>query len=141
MDAGSRAADFLGCGISFPPRVDAVTGRMRMCSREEDIREAVRLILFTGKGERVMRPQFGCGIGRYAFSSMSMIDQKGMEEDVKASLIRYEPRITDIEVTVDSGRMHEGIVEIHVGYVVRSTNNPYNLVFPYYISEGSIDGS
>ena len=130
------AADFLGCGISFPPRVDAVTGRMRMCSKEEDIEEAVRLILFTGKGERVMRPGFGCGIRRYAFSTMSMIDQKGMEEEIRTALVCYEPRITDVEVTVEAGRMNEGIAEIHISYVVRATNNPYNLVFPYYINEG-----
>ena len=130
------AADFLGCGISFPPRVDPVTGRMQMCSGEEDIKEAVRLILFTGKGERVMRPDFGCGIRRYAFSSMSMMDRKGMEEEIKTALVRYEPRITDVEVAVDCGRINEGVAEIQIGYVVRATNNPYNLVFPYYINEG-----
>ncbi|MDE5818752.1 MAG: GPW/gp25 family protein [Lachnospiraceae bacterium] len=130
------AAGFLGCGISFPPRVDAVTGRMRMCSQEEDIEEAVRIILFTGKGERVMRPDFGCGIRKYAFSAMSMIDQKGMEEEIRTALVRYEPRITDVEIQVDCGRIHEGAAQIHIGYVVRATNNPYNLVFPYYINEG-----
>ena len=129
-------ADFLGCGISFPPRVDPVTGRMQMCSGEEDIKEAVRLILFTGKGERVMRPDFGCGIRRYAFSSMSMMDRKGMEEEIRTALVRYEPRIIDVEVSVDCGRINEGVAEIRIGYVVRATNNPYNLVFPYYINEG-----
>lgn len=140
MDAKGTAGDFLGCGISFPPGVDAVTGRFRMCSQEEDIREAVRLILFTGRGERAMRPQFGCGIRKYAFSSMGMIDQKGMEEEVRAALVRYEPRIKQIEVTLDTAHMAEGRVEICIGYVVRSTNNPYNLVFPYYIDEGVTDG-
>ncbi|MCM1103327.1 MAG: GPW/gp25 family protein [Clostridium sp.] len=133
---GRRAADFLGCGISFPPRVDAVTGRMQMCAGEEDIAEAVRLILFTGKGERVMRPEFGCDIRRYAFSTMNMIDQKGMEEEIRAALVRYEPRITDVEIAVDCGRLGGGVAEIHVGYTVRATNNPYNLVFPYYKDEG-----
>ncbi|MCM1538297.1 MAG: GPW/gp25 family protein [bacterium] len=129
-------AGFLGCGISFPPRVDAVTGRMRMSTGEEDIAEAVRLILFTGKGERVMRPEFGCDIRKYAFSTMSMIDRKGMEEEIRAALVRYEPRITDVEIAVESGRLDGGVAEIHVGYTVRATNNPYNLVFPYYKDEG-----
>lgn len=126
----------MGCGISFPPRVDAVTGRMMMCSQEEDIKEAVRIILFTGKGERAMRPDFGCGIRKYAFSSLSMIDRKGMEEEIRTALVRFEPRITEIEVTVDCGRIGGGEVQIQVSYVVRSTNNPYNLVFPYYVNEG-----
>ncbi len=133
---GAYEADFMGCGISFPPRVDAVTGRMQMCSKEEDIEEAVRIILFTGKGERAMRPEFGCGIRKYAFSSMSMIDQKGMEEEIRAALVRFEPRITKVEVSVDCGRIGGGRAEIRVSYVVRSTNNPYNLVFPYYRNEG-----
>lgn len=136
MDTAGTAADFLGCGISFPPRVDPVTGRMLMCSREEDIREAVRLILFTGRGERAMKPQFGCGIRKYAFSSMGMTDQKGMEEEIRMALVRHEPRITNIEITVDDGCMSEGKIEIHISYVVRATNNPYNLVFPYYLNEG-----
>lgn len=133
---GYYEADFLGCGISFPPRVDAVTGRMRMCAQEEDIQEAVRLILFTGKGERVMRPEFGCGIRQYAFSSMGMTDQKGMEEEIRIALVRYEPRITKVEVTVDCGRIGAGEAQIRIDYVVRSTNNPFNLVFPYYRNEG-----
>lgn len=130
------AANFLGCGISFPPRVDEVTGRIRMSSQEDDIREAIRIILFTGKGERVMQPEFGCQIRKYAFSSMGMIDRTGMEEEVRQALIRWEPRITDTEVKVDDGRAEQGMVEIHISYAVRATNNPYNLVFPYYINEG-----
>lgn len=131
-----ETAGFLGCGISFPPRVDAVTGRITMCSQEEDIKEAVRIILFTGKGERVMRPDFGCGIRQYAFSAMSMIDQKGMEEEIRSALVRFEPRITNIEVTIDCGQIGRGEVQIQIGYVVRSTNDPFNLVFPYYVNEG-----
>lgn len=133
---GLFGADFLGSGISFPPRVDAVTGRMQMCGREEDIKEAVRIILFTGKGERAMRPDFGCGIRQYAFSSMSMIDQKGMEEEIRTALVRFEPRITKVEVAVDCAGIDGGEAQIRIDYVVRSTNNPYNLVFPYYRNEG-----
>ena len=138
MEGRERAADFLGCGIAFPPRVDAVTGRMQMSVQEEDIKEAIRIILFTGKGERVMQPEFGCGIRRYAFSAMGMIDCAGMEEEVKQALIGWEPRITDTEVHVNRGRMNQGIAEIEIRYVVRATNNPYNLVFPYYINEGTV---
>ncbi len=138
MEERKRAADFLGCGISFPPRVDEVTGRMRMSVQEEDIKEAIRIILFTGKGERVMQPEFGCGIRQYAFSAMSMMDRTGMEEEIKQALVRWEPRITDIRVRADCVRIDRGIAEIHIDYVVRATNNPYNLVFPYYINEGSV---
>ncbi len=136
MDNRNDATDFLGCGISFPPRVNPVTGRFLMTSGEDDIREAIKLILFTGKGERAMQPDFGCDIRQYAFSSMGMIDRQSMENEIKQSLIRWEPRITDVEIATDLAKLNEGIVELHINYVVRSTNNPYNLVFPYYINEG-----
>lgn len=136
MEKRTWAANFLGCGLSFPLRADETTGRIRMSSQEDDIREAIRMILFTGKGERVMRPEFGCQIRKYAFSSMGMIDRTGMEEEVRQALIRWEPRITDAQVEVDDKSMGNGAVEIHIRYVVRATNNPYNLVFPYYLNEG-----
>ncbi|MCM1106285.1 MAG: GPW/gp25 family protein [Blautia sp.] len=137
MEERTDGADFLGCGVAFPPRTDPLTGRFLMCRGEEDIAEAIRLILFTVPGERVMQPEFGCGIKKYAFSSMSMIDRRGMEKEIRQALLRWEPRIKEVEVRVTDGRLSEGIADICISYEVRATNNPYNLVFPYYIHEGA----
>lgn len=131
------AADFLGCGFKFPPCIDPVTGRMQTVSGEEDIAEAVRIILFTGKGERAMQPEFGCGIRKYAFSDMSSADLLNMQEEITDALIRWEPRIVKPEVEFGRERMSDGILEIRISYRVRTTNNPYNLVFPYYMDEGA----
>lgn len=136
MDEKNSASDFLGCGWKFPPCVDPVTGRLCVVREEEDIAEAVKIILFTGKGERMMRPEFGCGIRSYAFSSMSAIDLTGMKEEILDALIRFEPRIIHPEVEIGKARIQDGILDISVTYTVRSTNNPYNLVFPYYLNEG-----
>lgn len=133
----NRKSDFLGCGWKFPPQIDAVTGRVKMSCGEESIRESVRAVLFTGKGERAILPEFGCDIGRYAFSDMSRIDQKSMEQEVVDALIRWEPRILHPKAQIKTDRMSEGMVEILVSCTVRTTNNPYNMVFPYYLSEGS----
>ncbi len=130
------AAPFLGCGWRFPPKTDPVTGRVELSRGEEDIAEAVKIILFTGVGERAMRPEFGCGIRRYAFSDMTAIDIRSMEQEILEALIRFEPRITKIEVKVLKKQARDGILEIRIDYVVRTTNNPYNLVFPYYLDEG-----
>lgn len=130
------ASSFLGCGWKFPPAVNAVTGRIELSKAEEDIAEAVRIILFTGIGERVMRPGFGCGIRRYAFSDMSAIDIRGMEQELLEALIKFEPRITNPQINVRKKLAGEGVLEIGINYVVRATNNPYNLVFPYYLNEG-----
>ncbi len=136
MGRKNSTSDFLGCGWKFPPGVDSVTGRMEVVCEEDDIAEAVRIILFTGKGERVMQPDFGCGIRNFAFSSMSAIDLKSMEQEILDALICWEPRIEKPVVEINKERMQEGILEIGIKYTVRSTNNPYNLVFPYYINEG-----
>jgi phage baseplate assembly protein W len=127
-------SDFLGRGFAFPLGVDPVTGRMKMAEYEEDIRQAIYIILMTRKGERAMRPEFGCDIHDYAFGSMDYETLSLVEQAVTESLVLWEPRIRDIEVhayAADAGRLN-----IEISYVVRSTNNPYNLVYPFYISEG-----
>ncbi len=127
-------SEFLGKGFAFPPGVDPVTGQMRTAAYEEDIRQAIYLIIMTRKGERVMRPEFGCSIHEYAFDSMDYETLSRIEQTVEEALILWEPRIRDIEV--NAYRAEAGKLNIEIGYVVRSTNNPYNLVYPFYINEG-----
>ncbi len=136
MGNRNRPGDFLGTGWKFPPGVDSATGRIRSVSEEEDIAEAIRIILYTRKGERVMHPDFGCGIHRYVFEQMDYGTVSSMEREITDAIIAWEPRVIEPEASVDTGRLNEGLVEIRIRYVVRSTNNPYNLVFPYYIQEG-----
>ncbi len=130
---------FLGNGWSFEVTPDPVTGRIRMCGGEDDIAQSVRLILNTRRGERVMRPDFGCRLCDFAFESFSQSVRSEMIEEVKNALILHEPRISDIEVTIDDNAddsVNEGRIVLDISYVVRATNNQYNLVFPFYIEEG-----
>lgn len=136
MTAQNDANSFLGRGFRFPIEVDAVTGRMKTSACEEDIKEAIYLILMTKKGERVLKPEFGCGIHDYIFGTMDFTSLKEMERSVEEALILWEPRIRDIDVEVDMDEMESGKLIVHIGYVVRTTNNPFNLVFPFYINEG-----
>lgn len=114
---------------------DPVTGRIRMCGGEEDIAQAVRLILNTRRGERVMRPDFGCRLCDFAFESFSQSVRSEIIEEIKNALALHEPRISGIEVTIGDAAP-EGRIVLDISYVVRATNNPYNLVFPFYIEEG-----
>lgn len=114
---------------------DPVTGRIRMCGGDDDIAQAVRLILNTKRGERVMRPDFGCRLCDFAFEAFSESVRSEMIEEVKTALIMHEPRISDVEVTIDDIAT-EGRIVLNISYVVRTTNNPYNLVFPFFIEEG-----
>ncbi len=132
--AGS--ADFLGKGWSFPPRVDSATGRFVMSEGEEDIKEAIYIIIMTKLKERAMMPEFGCDIHNHIFDLPDTESIYMMELEILKALSYWEPRIIDVTVSVDTDDIVNGKVVIDIGYVVRATNNPNNLVFPYYLYEG-----
>lgn len=132
--AGAR--DFLGRGFSFPPDVDAVTGRFRMSGLEEDIRQAIYIILMTRKGERPMLPDFGCTLHDYVFELPDRHAITLITGSVLEALTRWEPRIVNTAVQVDISQLHAGKMILQISYTVRDTNNPNNLVFPYYLYEG-----
>ena len=136
MERREDVRAFLGTGWKFPVEVDEATGRIRMSSYEENIEESVRIIIGTRKGERIMEPEFGCRIWSYSFEVVDYTTLHSMKNEVESALVRWEPRITDIEAEVSDEQIGEGVLMIHVSYVVRSTNNMYNLVYPFYISEG-----
>lgn len=127
---------FLGRGLAFPVRPEPATGRLREQTEEDDIREAIRIILGTRKGERVMRPEFGCGIYEFLFGTMDYDTLRQMERAVQEALILWEPRIEAIQTRAETGSGAGGEVLITIFYRVRSTNNQFNLVYPFYMSEG-----
>lgn len=136
MGDNKNGMEFLGTGFKFPIMCDYATGRFMSSSYEEDIKEAIYIILMTKKGERIMRPEFGCGIHDFSFESLDFTTVSQMEKSVKEALIQWEPRIRDINVNVSQENTEDGKAFISISYVVRSTNNPYNLVFPFFINEG-----
>lgn len=136
MTEQEKVRSFLGVGFHFPIQVEEATGKMKTVSLEEDIVQAIPIILMTRKGERVMRPEFGCDIYNYAFDTTDYTTLVQMENAVRDALIRWEPRITDIKVHIDDSQEKEGTLLIEITYRVRSTNNPFNLVYPFYLNEG-----
>ena len=127
---------FLGTGFSFPVRVDPGTGRVETSSNEDDIREAIRIILGTQPGERPMNPSFGCAIHNFVFGTSDYTSIMLMKNEVENSLIMWEPRIKNIKVDITQSPDSDGVLLIDISCVVRSTNNPFNLVYPFYINEG-----
>ena len=130
----SRA--FLGRGFRFPPRVDPATGRFLLVDGEEDIRQSIYLILTTRRGERAMLPDFGCDLHRFVFDLPDAATVSVIQNEVEDALARWEPRIIDVRVSLDLGDLMNGRVFFQIRYTVRDTNNPNNLVFPYYLYEG-----
>lgn len=132
---------FLGRGLKFPLQVDPKTGKIAMSEYEEDIRESVGIILRTGQGERVMRPEFGANTLDYVFAPAPGSMANTIAYQLKEVLLEQEPRIRDVEIQTQGADRQTGSLVISVSYTVRSTNNRYNHVYPFYVTEGSEGGA
>jgi phage baseplate assembly protein W len=128
--------DFLGRGWAFPISAGP-DGDVSLAVGPEDVREAVRLILETEPGERVMRPDFGGGLRSFVFAPLSTSTLALVRHRVEQSLIRWEPRIDLDDVRVAPDSVEPGRLNIEIDYRVRETNTFYNLVYPFYLQEGS----
>jgi phage baseplate assembly protein W len=126
--------DFLGRGWAFPVAIGP-DGEIGLAVGPEDVREAVRLILETEPGERVMRPDFGGGLRGLVFAPLSTGTLSLIRHRVEQALIRWEPRIDLDEVRVAADAARPGLVQIEIDCHVRSTNTFYNLVYPFFLQE------
>jgi len=123
--------DIIGTGWGFPMGVDA-RGGIRMARGVEDIEESIRLIVGTAPGERRMRPRFGCNIAEYVFSPMDGTNSGIIRYWITDALQFWEPRIEVKDVRVWPDPDVDGTLLISVTYVVRSSGDERNLVYPFY---------
>jgi uncharacterized protein len=128
---------FLGRGWKFPIQVDKATGRMRLSEYEEDIAEAIRIILGTTQGERVMRPTFGCGVQDFIFGLTDDTTLRLLEGNIKEAIRMWEPRVDEVDVAATPDQEDPGKLYIRIGYLIRTTNNLFNQVYPFYLHEGT----
>ena len=128
---------FLGRGWAYPVAVDAARDDIALAEHEQDIRQAVLIILETNRGERVMRPDFGAGLDEFVFEPINTTTMALLQHRVEESLITWEPRIRVQAVTVDAPDAALGRLDVSIAYEVRSTNTFYNLVYPFYLQEGA----
>ncbi len=124
--------DFIGAGWAFPPTTDA-TGGIALVTREREVDQAIRLILGTARGERPMRPEFGCRIHDHVFGPANGATAGQIAFDVREALERWEPRIVVLEVGVSYDRIEAGTLYVDVSYEIVGSNDPRNLVFPCYV--------
>jgi uncharacterized protein len=124
--------DIIGRGVAFPLRVDR-RGGLALVSGDEDVSEAITLILGTAPGERPMRPEFGCGIHDYIFEAIDAFTMARLELEIRTALDRWEPRIELIDVDFDVSNSARGELKIEISYVLRATNDLRNLVYPFYM--------
>ena len=131
--------DWLGRGWAYPVQIDRSTGAVEISEYEEDIHEAMRIILGTARGERVMRPDFGCGIHDLVFEVIDTATLTRVETAVRESLTKYEARIEVLGVDVDPLEAADGKLLVEIDYRIRITNQIGNFVYPFYFREGGAD--
>ncbi len=124
--------EIIGSGLAFPIQVDR-RGGVALARDEQDIDQAIQLILGTAPGERPMRPEFGCGVHDFVFDTIDAGTVGRMEEAIRAALSRWEPRIEVRSVTFDVSNAVNGVLTIDIGFTVRATNTDRNLVYPFYV--------
>ena len=129
---------FLGRGWSFPPEFFQGGAEVNMVAAEEDIRQSLHILLTTSMGERIMFSSYGCDLSRYLFAEIDQSLVNGLTDIITDAILNNEPRIQTDNVEIDQHDSVTGLLLISIDYTVRSTNNRYNLVYPFYINEASV---
>ena len=124
--------EFIGAGWAFPLRTDR-TGSIALVRDQREIEESIHLILATSPGERPMRPEFGCSVHDHVFAPANAATAGDIAYAVRVALDRWEPRISLENVAVNFDGVDAGLLLIDVQYTIRGTNDPRNLVFPFYV--------
>jgi len=131
----SNEREFLGIGWRFPLQVTP-NGKLGQARYEQRIEESVYLILSTSRGERLMLPDFGCGIHELVFAPNNPGTLAMVVQNVRKALVAYEPRIDVLDVTAESAPESQNLLLIRISYRIRANNAIGNLVYPFYIREG-----
>lgn len=124
--------------MKFPPQIDPATGRFVTASEEESVKESVYLILMTQRTERFLRPEFGSDLMSYTFMDQNATSIHMMTRSITEQILSQEPRIRDVSVTTDD-RSRDGYLLVNIDYVLQSTNQRDNLVFPFYLNATAED--
>jgi uncharacterized protein len=130
-----QTREFLGTGWWFPVIPDAA-GRLRYASEEDAISQSIEIVLGTSQGERQMRPEFGCGIHELVGEANTATLRGMVQEKVRESLVKWEPRIDVLNVRVESPLEQKNRLDIWIDYRIRSNNALFNLVYPFFLREG-----
>ncbi len=139
----STDKSFLGAGWAFPPTFSKQPlavgggGKVALATAEDDIRQSLTILLSTTPGERLMQPAFGCGIKNHVFDTLSTSVVTEIKNLVERAILFFEPRITLNNVQVRDDEAIHGRLDILLDYTIRSTNTRSNMVYPFYLLEGS----
>lgn len=128
---------FLGTGWGFPVRFDNQHGMPALSSDEQDIRESLFILLSTLPGERLMYPDYGCDLNSQVFEEIDRTTLANLSDLISTAITNYEPRIDLDTIDFDASKSNEGMLNVHISYMVRAVNVRNNIVYPFYLLEGT----
>jgi len=127
---------FLGTGWDFPPQFFKETAQVSMISDEEDIESSLGILLSTTIGERILQPEYGCNMNKLVFEPISRSLEAYIKDLIFIAVYYFEPRVKPEEVKLTDSPL-EGIIYVNLGYTIRTINTRHNLVYPFYLTEGT----
>lgn len=130
--------DFLGRGWAFPPTFYASGGEVALVEGEEDIKQSLQLLLSTSLHERIMHDDFGCELTTFLFEEIDQSLLNDLQGAITDAILNHEGRISVDTIEIIDHGSTDGLLMISIDYTIRTTNNRYNLVFPFYLKEASI---
>ena len=132
-----RSNSIIGQGWGFPIKVNA-KGGFDWSTGPDRIQSAIWIILSTSPGERLMLPTFGAGIKGYIFESNSQLVCARLQTAVQKALTQWEPRIQLVSVQATPSPNQDSLILISISYQIRNTNDLYNMVYPFFLTEGTL---
>lgn len=132
-----NGSDIIGQGWSFPIKVNA-KGGLDWSTGPDRIQAAIWLILSTSPGERLMLPTFGAGIKDSVFESNSEVVCARLQTTIRKALTQWEPRIDLVSVQATPSPDQPSLVLVNISYQIRDTNELYNMVYPFFLTEGTL---
>jgi phage baseplate assembly protein W len=131
---------FLGRGWGFPPEFRKHSKEVKMVAENPDIQESLAILLSTRPSERLMHPTFGCSIHDIIFESINESTITEIKDRIQKAILFFEPRITLDSIFVETDEAYNGVLRILLEYTIRTTNTRSNLVYPFYLKEGTNTG-
>ncbi|RUT69437.1 hypothetical protein D0817_16515 [Flavobacterium cupreum] len=128
---------FLGTGWSFPPEFKKTTNAVVMISDEEDIKSSLEILLSTKIGERIMLPKYGCNMEELLFNPLNRTLKTFVSELIRTAILYHEPRIDVEKIDISQGDDLNGELLVVLDYKIRATNSRTNMVYPFYMEEGT----
>jgi len=132
VDKRIRDREYIGQGLTFPLQISQ-QGGFALAHGVNDIEQAVRIILGTSPGERVMRPEFGCRIHELVFAPNNATTRRLLAYYVEEALDRWEPRITIREITATTDPARDGALLVEIKYEIKDTHDERSIVYPFYL--------